>query len=219
MNKEEAYNLKAGQEIFVKARFSYINTEEEIRCTTKETDGKDWIIYSNISNVFTAQPTGNEEDAENKPKYDPCRLFKNGDRVTPKEVNGRHPGNRGAIFTVRQDEAESGRNILLTLDGHIGSITIDAAYLELVTPVEELMPYSIGKSDYNGFVNIEKKGKIIAMIPYGKELHEHKTEEEALAAAEAERDRLNAEYRKMSTAKWEEEEEEYDEELNDDKKW
>lgn len=131
-----------------------------------------------------------------QPKHDPCRMFKKGDEVTPKEVNGRHPGIRGAIFRVCQDEAESGREIKLAMDGHIGHITIDAAYLELVTPVEELEPYRIGKSDYNGFVNIEKKGKIIAMIPYGKELHEHKTEEEALAAAEAERDRLNAEWRK-----------------------
>lgn len=66
---------------------------------------------------------------------------------------------------------------------------------ELVTPVTEREPYSLGKSDYNGFVNIEKNGKILFMIPFGKELHEHKTEAEAKKAAEAERDRLNAKHR------------------------
>lgn len=56
-----------------------------------------------------------------------------------------------------------------------------------------------------------KRNAVFFISHYGKTI--------ARERAEAERDRLNAEYRKMSTAKWEEEEEEYDEELNDDKKW
>ena len=152
-------------------------------------------------------PANGIKNTENAPKYDQNRMFRKGDIVRLREYNGRKPydfwhkqviKNYGAkLDTVLEDELDSG-NVDIFQDAPIDELTVrvHSCHLELVTPVEELEPYRIGKSDYNGFVNIEKKGKIIAMIPYGKELHEHKTEEQALAAAEAERDRLNAEHRK-----------------------
>lgn len=144
----------------------------------------------------------NEPPPETAPKYDPCRLFRKGDKVRLVEYKGRHFNTDAkrmwfctGIVTSSECEHEY-IDVCVSFGNTEEDIEIDPAYLELVKPVEELEPYSIGKSDYNGFVNIEKNGKIIAMIPYGKELHEHKTEAEAKAAAEAERDRLNAEYRK-----------------------
>jgi hypothetical protein len=158
-----------------------------------------------VSDFCQVTPENGIKNTEGAPKYDPCRKFREGDIVRLIEWNGRKLWddikhlhriyNEKGTFTVHDDE--QGNDVVIVPDAYTENVYCACpACLELVTPVEELEPYSIGKSDYNGFVNIEKKGKIIAMIPYGKELHEHKTEEEALAAAEAERDRLNAEYRK-----------------------
>lgn len=163
MNKEEAYNLKAGQEIFVKAWFSYINSQEEVRCTTKETDGKEWTIYSNISNVFTALPTGNEEYAENKPKYDPCRLFKEGDIVRYVERYGRSYVDAppvGATCRVIVGEDKVG---MVTVEFKFSENEEPAVHdvpfyhLELVTPVEELESYSIDPANTNVLFKCGKK--------------------------------------------------------------
>ena len=122
-------------------------------------------------------------------KHDPCRLFKKGDKVRVVECKGRCPGyNKNAIYKVGENEKESGRYIMLTQDGFIGHITVDAAYLELVTPVEEFEPYSVVDAHTHWDVAV-KDMKTIAS--YSKVHHPHAKE-----AAEAERDRLNAEWRK-----------------------
>lgn len=148
-----------------------------------------------VDSVYNEEKDYPNIEITEQPKYDPCRPFKKGDIVEPVACNGRAPLYlRKYIGTKQVVECDEDLNGIVGIVGDVEAVS--AAFIKLVTPVEELEPYSIGKSDYNGFVNIEKKGKIIAMIPYGKELHEHKTREEAFAAAEAERDRLNAEYRK-----------------------
>lgn len=140
-------------------------------------------------------------DAQNaapSPKYDPCRLFRDGDKVTPRLVNGRDFNSiaedyRGKILTVTRDE-EKYDNVYVEYGGD--EFTIDPAYLELVTPVEELEPYSIDECGFANVVYLRKNGKTYMTIPYAHPVCLFKTEAEALAAAVVERDRLNAEYGK-----------------------
>lgn len=123
------------------------------------------------------------------PKYDPCRLFRAGDRVTPKVVNGRDFNNiaeemKGKVLIVTQDENRL-CNVYVR-DGE-DEFTIDPAYLELVKPVEELEPYSMGES--SDYFSVDKDDDELCL--YWKDKHPHAKE-----AAEAECSRLNAEYRK-----------------------
>ena len=125
------------------------------------------------------------------PKYDPCRLFKEGDRVKPRKLFGRCYSKAtariiGKICTVLHDEIE---HYTVSIRWDEGECNIDPAYLELVTPVEELEPYEVTESsDYYG---VDKDDLEVEAAIFWKKSHPN-----AKAAAEAERDRLNAEYRK-----------------------
>lgn len=129
------------------------------------------------------------------PKYDPCRKLRKGDRVHMKpEVNGRpvyigedawEPLDPNEIWTVEEDELETGWVRIKTDCVHA---TVWHAMLELVTPVEELEPYSVVDAHTHWDV-ADKNMKTVAT--YSKGYHPN-----AKAAAEAERDRLNAEHRK-----------------------
>ncbi|MBQ7022992.1 MAG: hypothetical protein IJN29_05385 [Akkermansia sp.] len=128
---------------------------------------------------------------EPAPKYDPCRKFREGDIVEPCQVKGRWGGtywkdHSGIRLTVTQDENEEGVMWVKAPDS-LSPRVVDAVYFQLVTPVEELEPYSVETCQYGYTVN---KGEDI-LATYNDEKHPH-----AKAAAEAERDRLNAEYRK-----------------------
>lgn len=81
------------------------------------------------------------------PKYDPCRLLKKGDRVQVKSRNGRCNGKDGeylreAFCEVAEDEEP---NELVRVYHNSSEYRLDPAYLELVTPVEELEPYKCGE--------------------------------------------------------------------------
>ena len=198
MNTED---IKVGETYYVRVKVT-ATSENRFVCRpmlwgcTLSNFAPNFFNFAEAEAFFKSIPEQPEQ-----PKHDPCRLFRKGDIVRLKEWNGRCPAlpedwkRNDGLFKVHEDE-KFNSSVEITRESSKNVYIAPICFLELVTPVEELKPYRIGKSDYNGFVNIEKKGKIIAMIPYGKELHEHKTEKEALAAAEAERDRLNAEYRK-----------------------
>lgn len=135
-----------------------------------------------------------------QPKYAPCRKFKKGDIVRLKAYNGRKPydfwhkqtiEHFGAkLDTVLEDELESG-NVDIFQDAPIDELTVrvHASHLELVTPVEELERYYI-ELDSTGFAIIDRQN--VGYVAHFKAV-QHPN---AKAAAEAERDRLNAEYRK-----------------------
>lgn len=122
---------------------------------------------------------------EPEPKYDPCRKFKAGDKVRVVENKGRKQACSGSLATVKQDEDEN--KVLITIDGS-GIWWVDAAYLELVTPVEELERYSVVDAHTHWDV-ADKDMKCVAT--YSKLHHPN-----AKASAEAECARLNAEYGK-----------------------
>lgn len=128
------------------------------------------------------------------PKYDPCRKFRKGDKVHMKpEVNGRpvyigedawEPLDHNEIWTVVEDELETGWVRIKTACVHA---TVWHAMLELVTPVEELEPYSVGES--TNYFSVDKDDEELSL--YWKDKHPN-----AKVAAEAECARLNEEYRK-----------------------
>ena len=122
-------------------------------------------------------------------KHDPCRPFREGDVVEPKQVKGRVYSKDskyliGKKCIVFRDEAEPGY-VVISYAGK--NYSINAAYLELVTPVEELEPYEL--IDSPNTYNIVRDSAMVMTI-------HKKSHPNAKAATEAERDRLNAEYRK-----------------------
>lgn len=137
--------------------------------------------------------TNGIKNTETAPKYDPCRKFREGDIVEPCQVKGRWFGTawkdrRGIRFTVTKDEDEEGVMWVQDPDS-LHSKDVEAVFFQLVVPVEELEPYFVAYDDK--FYHVHKKGEAAALAVYYEAKHPHAKE-----AAEAERDRLNAEHRK-----------------------
>lgn len=152
------------------------------------------------------------KSAKNALKYDPCRKFRKGDIVKVKEhIDGRklHAFTTGLTlgktYTVEQDEIDC--KIQIKNDDGYGIYAF--VHFELITPVEELEPYKvIHDKDLEFFEvchyemgddTIAEEGKLHKIVMttywYGNSQWD-RSEEEAKAAAEDERDHLNAEYRK-----------------------
>ena len=136
---------------------------------------------------------------ETYPKYDPNREFKKGDKVRLVTRFGRQPFCHrmkewivpsDTILTVICDEV-SGHVKIQYEEGFVSPMIVSAHFLELVTPVEELEPYSVHETDYLYRVMQSVDGGEQVVCEYRKSYHPHAKE-----ADEAERDRLNAEYRK-----------------------
>lgn len=138
-------------------------------------------------------------------KYNPCRKFRKGDMVRMVEWKGRKPydfwhkqtiEHFGAkLDTVLENELDSG-NVDIFQDAPIDELTVrvHASHLELVIPVEVLNPFKV-ECDYDDKeYSITYRNKFVSVYPYDAD--SWYTEEQAKAAAEAECDRLNAEYRK-----------------------
>lgn len=133
-----------------------------------------------------------------QPKYDPTRLFKKGDRAEVVERNGRTPTcfpvgriKVGDIVTVAENEAGDVFIKVLTKEGH--KMMVPWFMLELISPVEERERYSVHHSTAGIWQVIDTKDNGIISNYVG---HRHPN---AKAAAEAECDRLNAEWRKEQT--------------------
>lgn len=129
-----------------------------------------------------------------KPKYDPCRKLKKGDRAQVVERNGRtltcFPVGRmkvGDIVTVAENETGDVFIKVLTEDGH--EMMAPWFMLELVTPVEEQGPYSVHETVIHDGWRIMRNG--LSLVIYATQRHPA-----AKAAAEAECKRLNDEWRK-----------------------
>lgn len=142
-------------------------------------------------------PANGIKNTENAPKYDPNRKFRKGD-IVEMDTHGRDVAaslkkagiELGKRYTVTEGESNTGHNT-----GYVSFIGDDGIehramffWLKLVTPVEELEPYIVVDAHTHWDV-AEKNMKTVAM--YSKGNHPHAKE-----AAEAERDRLNAEWRK-----------------------
>lgn len=132
-----------------------------------------------------------------KPKFDLCRKFRKGDNVSPCFWNDRPPTAydlneitahfmpEDGLYTVNKDELPDS-TVLVEYKGKI--ISMQACHLELITPVEEREPYLVSNDDYEYCVFNKRTKMTVCRFDIS---HPHAKE-----AAEAERDRLNAEYRK-----------------------
>lgn len=134
------------------------------------------------------------------PKYNPYRLFKEGDIVEPRSVNGRFDAKLSGCYryVVLTDEKNSLSSYVLvkplTRDNEIST---NAIFLKLVTPVEEREQYSVHESEVANSFDIMRENMCVMTFPYGsKEAGYYRNKLAAKEAAQAERDRLNAEYRK-----------------------
>lgn len=140
-----------------------------------------------------------QEDIKNT-EHDPNRKFRKKDKVRVKrEVHGRpvyiaedawEPLDPNEIWEV-VEEKETGWVYLKN-----GCLSADVWHgmLELVTPGDE--PYSIVQPENYKCVRIMEGRRIHSSIPFDEDECVCLTREQALAAAEAERDRLNAKWRK-----------------------
>lgn len=131
------------------------------------------------------------KNTETAPKYDPNRKFRKGDKVrVVEERSGRIPPlcgdiEPGEFYTVSDDE--DGGDVMLDVKGKYDCI--EWYWLELVTTVEELELFTIRWSDCLDAWQVQNKDKDVIATFFTEHPH-------AKAAAEAERDRLNAEWRK-----------------------
>lgn len=135
------------------------------------------------------------------PKYDPNREFCEGDKVSVRKIHGKLPQCRyngmvkvkeGDYCTIHEKEH---RNCYWVTIPSGGNWCFDAAYLELVTPVEELGPYVVRHNEVHSAWSIYGPFNLSATNYFYGERYPY-TKETAKEAAEAECARLNAEYRK-----------------------
>lgn len=153
-----------------------------------------WFLTEETPAFAEITPENGTKNSEPAPKYDPCRLLRRGDRVQVKRRNGRSNGKHGeylreAYCLVAEDEE---RNELVRVFHNSSEYLLDPAYLELVTPVEELEPYYVEEEGHSWCIRKPGPSDIYSTLAwFSKKRHPH-----AKAAAEAECARLNAEYRK-----------------------
>ena len=128
----------------------------------------------------------------------PCRFFRKGDEVrVVNERAGRIPPlcgdiEPGGVYIVSDDE--DGGDVMLAVNDSFGCI--DWFWLELVTPVEAMEPYVTCENVLMSCIEVRncRTNKVEAVFYYG-EGHAYTFDSAAYASC-AERDRLNAEWRK-----------------------
>ena len=145
-------------------------------------------------------PANGIKNTEPAPKYDPCRPFKAGDIVKPCSVKGRWWDftwkERHEHIVVTEDEDKDGVMGIKEEDSIYPRLA-PAVFFQLVTPVEEREPYSVHEADTIKGFDIMRDGLCVMTFPFGsKEAGYYHSKIAAKEAAQAERDRLNAEYRK-----------------------
>lgn len=187
LTQDQLYNLAVGDEVIVHGKCEDICDDGDIRVNSW------WTVAGEKREQSFLVHHSHVSLPPEKPKYDPCRKFKKGDKVRVVERNGRSPILCGAVelgytYTVYADE--DGGDVILDIGyGVNGGESISWTFLELITPVEELEPYSVKDTMSHDGWQIVRDGLPLAI--YDSRRHPN-----AKAAAEAECARLNAEYRK-----------------------
>ena len=152
---------------------------------------KDSVQCVAIINALQDSGCNCKKPIETAPKYDPNRQFREGDKVKPRERNGRIPWAKDMMLTVISDERNSGVTVRDEESGEERLMCV--LFLELVTPVKERVSFRVGDFPVDGEWSVWKNsfGKTEIISSYKIATHPHAKE-----AAEAECARLNAEYRK-----------------------
>lgn len=187
MTLEELKQLKRGDEIFIRAKYKKVCSDGDVCFSLFVTS-----VFGEVAKGEGHTLPKNvilPSELQTEPKYDPCRLFKKGDKVRVKNWNGRTTLRAGQFGFVVANEAANGM-VELAIDGWENDIFYHACLLELVTPVEEMEPYIVKK--YHEFYAVERRNNHKDRpATYDVDFHPHAKE-----AAEAKCARLNAEYRK-----------------------
>ena len=194
LTQEQIKNLKPGAPIVINTTFSRVDADGDIRFNAPSNNGGNYEPF--IDPDCVSLPS-------EQPKHDPARLFREGDKVRYCERDGRKLFRLqdGAIYEVKSDEGDAGTvEIWLCKEvSRYGSYPYNV--FELVTPVEELEPFYV---DYitqddddlddnpRWCVKYRKYDDIVSVFYRNG----FEPQEKTRAAAEAERDRLNAEWRK-----------------------
>lgn len=194
ITEEQIKNLKPGDPLIIHGTFNEICNDGDIAFEVKETvfEGgvEKYITYCHPSCV--SLPSEPPTSFGSHPKHDPCREFRKGDVAEISRYKGRAiiPVDLKIGDKVKVCENEkAGDSIVHVIDPIGRRFFVNPAFLELVTAVEELKPYSVTYD--NKFYHINKHGEEASIAVYSEARHPN-----AKAAAEAERDRLNAEHRK-----------------------
>lgn len=193
--------IKVGETYNLRVKVLSVDTEDAgtgVATIPVDGNGKElddeWAYYGlDIASAFSPiTPENGIKNTEPAPKYDPCRLFRKGDKVRLVPYRGRAPimfGSNvfsiGRIFTVEEDE---NKEYYVMLNGTSHRQLCQACFLELITPVEEREPYFVSNDDYEYCVFDQRTKMTVCRFDIS---HPHPKE-----AAQAECARLNAEHRK-----------------------
>lgn len=171
--------------------------------------GFEWCYYA-PGEALAFSPISTENGIKNTepaPKYDPCRKFRKGDKVRLIEWNGRKPFdtlhglklNPGEVHIVLDDEYERNEVYIGMSAADEEQSVVHACNLELITPVEDVEPYIVEKSNDGSTIvfTVKKRdcsqGLDFRFCPgWGGNIFF--SENHCRKHAEAERARLNAEY-------------------------
>lgn len=149
---------------------------------------------------YEQSAANNEVDHEEAtPKYDPCRLFKKGDKVRVKRFNGRTPRFENAmgmldfdkVFVVEQDEEKPSYHNMINIGSDFLHGAIHVSHLELVTPVEELEPFFVGTeaSLTERCIYLKTPDSVYLVAQFHEDIYSREY-------VQAECDRLNEQHRK-----------------------
>lgn len=188
--------IKVGETYNVRMRVISIDRGIITAETVLEQDGE-WGIQCGEEYEICVDEAESFSPIPTPSKHDPTRLFKKGD-IVEIDIHGRDIAasmkksgvELGKRYTVTEDENNTGYVSFIGEDGieHHSMFF----WLKLVTPVEELESYRVEELDNAWVVRKgEEADTYSTQAWYCKKRHPHAKE-----AAEAERDRLNAEWRK-----------------------
>lgn len=210
ITEEQIKNLKPGDPIFIQATFDHSDSFGDIWFAVPSAGipGRTNFISPSRVHLTTSSQL---PSTDRQSKYDPMRLFKKGDKVRVVERDGRHYDTMfdGKIWTVAKDEHSYStlpRDVQVH-DGYADNLhyTVPFYHLELVTPVEDTLPYYIVEKDIEFQVRMRIKNEdcLISTFRFKNSVEGYKryygmlpSMKQAREAAEAECDRLNSEYRK-----------------------
>lgn len=199
LTEEQIKNLKPGDPIVIHTTFDHVDSDGDVRFFAPYShDAAN--SYDYIKLEYVSLPPSEHGTSVPTPKYDPCRPFKNGDIVRYVERDGRSYVDAppvGATCCVCVGEDSVGMvSVEFEFSENEEPAVHDVPFyhLELVTPVEELESFGVRYSKDKNCVEVyhrRHKHTVAAFYCIGGI-----TREQAEEHAEAERDRLNAEYRK-----------------------
>ena len=202
LTPEQIKNLKPGDPVIIEATFYKLDYDGDVigetTWTTRGVSEKCKIIAATSCVSLPSEIVNRQSSIVNK--YDPTRLFKKGDKVQPRGGKTVLASEYGFVtfhelagqYEVYEDEARG--TVTLIVNGH--ACFVSAFALELITPVEDLEPYIMLENVPSNSIEVRDKrtNKVEATFYFGKD-HAY-TFEQAATRAEAERDRLNEEWRK-----------------------